>query len=67
MLDSDGQFCRYLNYYRCDHADSLEEDQPESVWVDQWSCTCNDKCPVCNHEIEPYKSDDLLDDGETEE
>jgi hypothetical protein len=28
-------------------------------WNDEWSCMCNDKCPVCDAEIEPFKSDDL--------
>ena len=43
---------RYLNHYgHC-----------EREWVDIWSCMCNDHCPVCGHEIEPYKSLDLIDD-----
>ena len=25
-------------------------------WDDTWSCMCNDECPVCHHEIEPYAS-----------
>lgn len=25
-------------------------------WEDEWSCMCNDRCPVCNAEIEPYES-----------
>lgn len=25
-------------------------------WSDTWSCACNDECPVCRAEIEPYKS-----------
>lgn len=41
----------YLNYYRCPN-DGNE-------WQDVWSSTCNDKCPVCNSEIEPYHSDEL--------
>ena len=27
-------------------------------WQDEWSCMCDDRCPVCNCEIEPYKSED---------
>ena len=23
-------------------------------WIDIWSCACNDECPVCEQEIEPY-------------
>ena len=28
-------------------------------WTDEWSCACNDRCPECNAEIEPYASEDL--------
>jgi hypothetical protein len=28
-------------------------------WQDEWSCQCNDRCPVCGCEIEPYESVDL--------
>jgi len=27
-----------------------------SHWVDLWNCGCNDRCPKCNAEIEPYIS-----------
>ena len=27
-------------------------------WTDHWVCTCNDRCPVCDREIEPYFSED---------
>lgn len=35
-------------------------------WTDVWSCTCNDRCPVCDAEIEPTHSDDLrvLEEGD---
>jgi hypothetical protein len=23
-------------------------------WADLWSCGCNDECPKCGGEIEPY-------------
>ena len=23
-------------------------------WTDEWDCTCNDRCPKCSVEIEPY-------------
>ena len=42
----------YLNHYRCPLDDTR--------WTDQWSCTCNDRCPVCRAEIEPYYSEELL-------
>lgn len=28
-------------------------------WTDEWSCACNDRCPECDAEIEPYKYIDL--------
>lgn len=40
----------FENHYRCDECD-IE-------WQDTWSCACNDKCPQCNHEIEPYRSEE---------
>lgn len=27
-------------------------------WEDDWDCACNDHCPDCDREIEPYASDD---------
>lgn len=36
----------YHLYYNCSCGE---------VWEDEWDCACNDKCPVCNKEIEPYK------------
>ena len=41
----------FLNYYRC--------PVDGTKWADYWSCTCDDKCPTCGREIEPYKSLDL--------
>lgn len=31
-----------------------------TTWIDTWDCACNDKCPKCNREVEPVKSNDLL-------
>jgi hypothetical protein len=45
----------FLNQYR--HADCPV--QPGIEWDDEWSCACNDKCPACNAEIEPYESQEL--------
>ena len=28
-------------------------------WHSGWSCMCNDRCPKCNAEIEPFESIDL--------
>jgi hypothetical protein len=42
---------RFLNHYKC------PDDGAE--WTDEWSCTCNDRCPKCNKEIEPYESEEI--------
>lgn len=36
-----------LNFYRCECGEE---------WEDSWDCSCNDCCPSCNKEIEPYKT-----------
>lgn len=41
---------KFLNHYRCPCG---------AEWSDEWSCMCNDLCPVCDKEIEPYDSEDL--------
>lgn len=46
----------YMNYYR--HTDCPEE--PGIEWEDEWDCMCNDRCPACNAEIEPYHSEEVL-------
>lgn len=40
----------YRNFYRCDCGQE---------WEDTWGCMCNDRCPECNKEIEPYASDEI--------
>jgi len=42
----------YLNKYRCPNDDC--------EWADEADCQCNDRCPVCNKEIEPYTSIDIV-------
>jgi len=41
----------YRNYYRC----------PKCVteWEGEWDCMCNDRCPRCGAEIEPYSSEEI--------
>ena len=41
---------KYQNFYRCECGEE---------WNDEWDCMCNDKCPVCDSEIEPYKSEEV--------
>jgi hypothetical protein len=38
----------YTNLYLCPNDNML--------WADDWSCMCNDRCPECNAEIEPFMS-----------
>lgn len=42
---------KYINYYKCP-IDFLE-------WQDSWDSMCNDKCPMCDKEIEPHTSFDI--------
>ena len=41
----------YRKYYRCSECGH--------EWQDEWDCLCNDRCPKCNAEIEPYDYEDL--------
>ena len=41
----------FLNRYHC-------EACGES-WEDEWDCTCNDRCPICNTETEPEHSEEI--------
>jgi rubrerythrin len=47
----EGEERLYRNYYRCDACDTQ--------WTDTWSCMCDDRCPECDAEHEPYHSDEL--------
>lgn len=40
---------QYTNHYRC------PDDGTE--WTMTWDCMCDDRCPTCDHEIVPYKSE----------
>ena len=41
----------FRNFYKCSECGT--------EWQDEWDCTCNDRCPKCNAEIEPFKSEDI--------
>ena len=41
----------YLNHYKCAECGT--------EWDDEWDCMCNDRCPVCRAETEPYASEEL--------
>ena len=38
-----------INHYFCESCDLL--------WQDIWECECNDDCPQCKIETEPYESE----------
>lgn len=42
---------RFKNHYYCDRCNF--------EWEDEWFCMCNDRCPKCNTEIEPLKSEEI--------
>lgn len=42
---------KFRNFYRC--------PRDGTDWFDEWSCACNDRCPTCNTEVEPFASDEL--------
>ena len=42
----------FRNYYCC--------PREETNWHDDWYHTCNDRCPTCDLEVEPYLSEDVL-------
>lgn len=58
----------WLNHYRCSVCEAaLPDDEPttDSVdWTMEWSCKCNDRCPTCNTETEPYESEWIGPDGD---
>lgn len=43
----------FKNFYLCSECGT--------TWQDDWECACNDRCPECNTEIEPYKSETIND------
>ena len=42
----------YRNFYHCTDCGTR--------WEDEWSCCCDDECPVCgSRNWSPYESEDL--------
>lgn len=54
-LDHNGEVIRFRNFYRCPCGEE---------WQDEWSSACDDRCPACDSEIEPHKSEDITPGGE---
>jgi hypothetical protein len=42
---------KYINHYRCPDCNT--------EWQDEWSCQCDDECPVCATPYSPYMSEDI--------
>lgn len=40
----------FMNFYKCPCGNS---------WCSSWECTCDERCPACHKEIEPYHSEDV--------
>ena len=38
----------FQNFYEC--------SQCGTIWTDEWDCMCDDHCPNCKAETEPYHS-----------
>jgi predicted Zn-ribbon and HTH transcriptional regulator len=43
----------FLNFYECSECGTK--------WTDEWDCMCNDRCPKCSCEIEPYDTVEIYD------
>lgn len=41
----------FRNTYHCTHC--------ESEWEDEWSCGCDDECPICGSDWSPADSEDV--------
>lgn len=70
MLDADGPQLNAVPVY--EWQPEVVEDEPlylneykhcGEVWEDQWSCACDDECPICGHDIEPFRSTLISDSG----
>lgn len=49
----------YISYYKCP-GDWEGRTKHEPVeWNDTWSCACNDRCPVCDLELEPFDYEEV--------
>lgn len=42
----------FRNYYYCEEC--------KEAWTDEWTGTCNDRCPTCGREHEPEESREIL-------
>lgn len=47
---------KFLNHYECPRC--------ATSWSDEWSCTCDDRCPKCNLTCSPVDSEDVEQDAD---
>lgn len=40
----------FKKFYKCSN---------NHEWVDEWDCLCNDRCPDCDEETEPYAHEEI--------
>jgi hypothetical protein len=52
---------RLLNSYECLGDCEWREQHDPNAWEEVADCECNDRCPICNAEIEPSDSEELID------
>ena len=50
---------QFINFYTCPGDCAGRRQHEPHSWVDRWSCACNDKCPICNAEIEAEDSQEV--------
>lgn len=41
------------------HENSYVCPKDGTVWVDYWTCACDDKCPVCGTSVSPHATSDI--------
>jgi hypothetical protein len=49
----------FRNFYQCPY--------DGAKWHDEWPCMCNDRCPECDTEIEPYDSEEIISPSTTDQ
>lgn len=48
----------FMNYYHCPCGEE---------WTDEWSCTCDDRCPSCNTSCSPVESEKIGEDEDDDD
>lgn len=56
----------FVSQYRCPGNLEHRTQHAPIEWEGTWCCACNDKCEVCNAEIEPYEYEELEPEPESQ-